>query len=196
MTLSLYDEAMNEKLTAMFSNYIMAPPDEAFTRETEDGKVDLPLISAYRISNPINFEEYNGYEVFAGRVTRRNMTSPDLIRQQGLPVTITYQIDIWATKRTEADGLYREVVFYLMTHPNISVIIPGIEQPFHFSMKLTDTDSPTEYGSFGDNGEIHRYTLTYEIASARMFFQSKNLDLVHDVNVAMDSAESWEDING
>ena len=120
MSLELYDKSLLEKLESLFSNVIMAPTDDAFKRSNEDGKVLLPLISAYRLSNPINMEDYNRYEVFSGRLVNIEENSK-LIKQQGLPITITYQIDIWAAKRIHADGLFRELVYHLLTNPNLSI---------------------------------------------------------------------------
>jgi hypothetical protein len=184
VSLELYDKSMSDKLKALFPNTIMAPPEEALGRSNDDtADVKLPLVSVYRISNPINFEEYNRYEVFSGKVTRMSRQSEDIIRQQGLPITITYQIDIWASLRKDADGLYREIVFYLMTHPNLTIKMPNLEEPFNFSLKLTDVDTPTEYSSFSDTGTLHRYTLTYEIDNARLFFQSGVVDQIHQIDV-------------
>lgn len=169
MSFKLYDEALKEKITSVFDNFIMAPPEQAFTRSNEEGKVKLPLISAYRMSNPINFEDYNHYETMYGRQTLA--TKEGFLYTQGVPVTITYQVDIWAQLREYADGLYRELVYYFMQNPDLSIKLPNTEQEYKFFFKLTDVETATDYESFSDKNVIHRYTLTYEIDEARMFYQ-------------------------
>lgn len=186
MSLTLYDEALKQKLENVFPHVIIAPPDDAFTRSDEDfdGKVELPLISAWRLSNPINFEDYNHFESFRGRPTRMKNEST-LVRSEGLPVTITYQIDIWAQLREYADGIYRELVYYLLTNPNLTINIPSIDSPIDFAMSLTDVDTSTDYASFKDNNIVHRYTLTYEIPCARMFFETESALLVKEIPVKL-----------
>lgn len=184
MSLQLYDKSLSDKLTAIFPNVIMAPPEQAFSRSADGkAKVKLPLVSAYRMTNPVNFEEYNRYEVTVGRAMRTNPTvNNELLRQQGIPITITYQIDIWANFREHADGLYREIVFYMMTNPNLTIQLPNLPTPQDFAMKLTDVETPTEYASFDDSSNyLHRYTLTYEIDHARLFFQVDDVPLIYTI---------------
>ena len=170
MSLRLYDEALKTKLSEVFDNVVIAPPERAFIDSNKNGKVKLPLISAYRLSNPINFEEYNRYEVFTGRRSKLTEKNEELIKIQGLPVLITYQIDIWAQSRDIADGIYRELVYYLTVSPDLKVQVPNADKVQDFYLKLSDVDTSTEYDSFDDVNTIHKYTLTYEIDEARLFF--------------------------
>lgn len=183
MSLELYDKALKEKLENVFPNVILAPPDDAFSRSNEDGKVKLPLISAWRLSNPINFEEFNHYETFTGRRSRQ--LQDNMVLTEGLPITITYQIDIWAQKREYADGIYRELVYYLMTNPNLQLKIPSVDSPVDFSMKLTDVDTSTDYASFDSNNIVHRYTLTYEVPYAKLFFEHDSAKLVKSIPITL-----------
>lgn len=179
--MELYDDAFKEKMEGILNNFLMAPPESAFNRSKDDSaKVKLPLVSGYRINSPVNFDQVNSFEVFTGRVTRKGTSSSDIIREQGIPVTLIYQIDIWSDYRYIADGIYRELVYYMMRNPNLSIQLPEMETPYEFSMRLTDVDSPTEYGDFSNTNVIHRYTLTYEIDNARMFFHTENLPQIED----------------
>lgn len=201
MSLELYDLALEKKLKNIFDNVIIAHPDDAFARSNKEGKVQLPLISAYRMSNEINWDEFNHAASFTGKPTRvqyrkgfesdengdprnekinwKNNPKNDPSMRYGLegyritetiPIKITYQIDIWAQLRRYADEIFRELVFYLLHYPDLLIEIPSVQQPLVFSLQLTDTSTETDY-EFGDTNVIHRYTLTYEVPFAQIFFE-------------------------
>lgn len=201
MSLELYDRALEHKLRNVFENVIMAPPDDAFARSNKEGEVKLPLISAYRMSNEIDWENFNHPASFSGRATRVryaegtetdtegnprktavNWDSNPVVdpsmregleayrKSETIPIKITYQIDIWAQLRKYADEIFRELVFYLLHYPDLLIEIPSVEKPLVFSMQLTDTSTETDY-EFGDTNVIHRYTLTYEVPFAQLFYE-------------------------
>ena len=201
MSLELYDLALEKKLKNVFENVIMSPPDDAFARSNKEGKVRLPLISAYRMSNEVNWDEFNHPASFRGKPTRvqyregfenDNQGNPryadvnwknnpinnpsmrnglDAYRfTESVPIKITYQVDIWAQLRKYADEIFRELVFYLLHYPDLLVEIPSVQEPLVFSLQLTDTSTETDY-EFGDMNVIHRYTLTYEVPYAQLFYE-------------------------
>lgn len=201
MSLELYDLALEKKLKNIFENVIMSPPDDAFARSNKEGKVRLPLISAYRMSNEVNWDEFNHPASFRGKPTRveyregfkndsqgnpryadvnwkhNPVNSPSMRRgldayrvTESVPIKITYQIDIWAQLRKYADEIFRELVFYLLHYPDLLVEIPSVQEPLVFSLQLTDTSTETDY-EFGDTNVIHRYTLTYEVPYAQLFYE-------------------------
>ena len=201
MSLELYDLALEKKLKNIFENVIISPPDDAFARSNKEGKVRLPLISAYRMSNEVNWDEFNHPASFRGKPTRveyldgfknddqgnpryadiswkhNPITNPSMRRgldayriTETVPIKITYQIDIWAQLRKYADEIFRELVFYMLHYPDLLVEIPSVQEPLVFSLQLTDTSTETDY-EFGDTNVIHRYTLTYEVPYAQIFFE-------------------------
>ena len=201
MSLELYDLALEKKLKNVFENVIMSPPDDAFARSNKEGKVRLPLISAYRMSNEVNWDEFNHPASFRGKPTRveyregfendsqgnpryadvswrhNPVNSPSMRNgldayrvTETVPIKITYQIDIWAQLRKYADEIFRELVFYMLHYPDLLVEIPSVQEPLVFSLQLTDTSTETDY-EFGDTNVIHRYTLTYEVPFAQIFFE-------------------------
>lgn len=182
MSLILYDQALKDRLDAIYDNVIMAPPDDAFKRSNKEGKVKLPLISAYRMSNPPRWEDFNHPEAFRGRYTMRDKDG-NYVQTASIPVDITYQIDIWAQERVYADGLFRELTFEFLRNPDLMIELPTLEQPEVFSMRLTDVETSTEYGDFGDRNNIHRYTMTYEVEFARMFMEGDTVKYVKTIPV-------------
>lgn len=181
MSFELYDHALKRKLELLFENVKMAPPEKAFKRSNKAGKVKLPLISAYRLSNPPNWENYNQHFAFFGDYAQRN--NNEYILTRGLPITITYQIDIWAYERAHADGIYRELVEYMLRFPNLRIDVPTIDRPQDFVMNLTDVETATDYDDTDERNMIHRYTLTYEVPNALMFYEGRHPPYIKEITV-------------
>ena len=184
MSFQLYDHAMKRKLETLCHNVKMAPPEKAFKRSNKSGKVELPLVSVYRISNPPNWDNYNQHETFFGRYNRRDAEQYTLT--EGLPVIITYQIDIWAYEREDADGLYREIMFYFLQNPNLKIDLPTADQQLDFALQLTDVETATDYDDVDDRNMIHRYTLTYELPNARIFMEGRHPPYIKEISIGLD----------
>ena len=181
MSLSIYDDALGKKLKKLFPNVVGASTDEAFSASEDKGKVKLPLISFYRISNPIDTQTYNMPEAFRGRVLKRSEFDGDV--GMTLPVLITYQIDIWATSRRICDEIFTELVFYLIRNPNIQISVPKQSSPQDFAMVLQDTENSTELSEFDTIGRIYRSTLTYEVSGKLFYNKSKPVPLVREFDI-------------
>ena len=181
--LSIYDSALQKKLLEVFPNIIVAHPDVVMKRASEkDGKISLPMISMYRMANPIKEGEINHFEAFHGRAAKR-ISNDHIELEMALPIEIEYQIDIWAQKRSGADSLFRELVFFLLREPNLVINIPEFERPQIFSMKYESMDQPTDYSSIEESSPIHRYSLTYKVPDARLFYRGVSEKLVRHIPV-------------
>lgn len=184
MSLEHYDRAFKDKLSEVFENVIMAPPEKAFERSNKEGKVKLPLISVYRISNPIDFDEYNHPELFRGR-RNKFIDNEGFVFTEALPTLITYQVDIWAQMREYADGIFRELVFHLYLEPYLTIKLPtgDSEEGYNFHLNLTDVETATDYEAISDRNTIHRYTLTYEVDDARLFMEGETVKHVKEIPI-------------
>lgn len=172
--ISIYDEAFRDKLIKVFPNVIIAPPERAFERSEQEGKVQLPLVSLYRMSNPIDLTDYNMYEAFSGKRVPIPKDEDAFLLEKSISMTINYQLDIWAQWRSHADGLFREIVYYLLREPNLEIKIPEFGGAIStFALKYLDCDQPTDYESFEDKNVIHRYILSYEVPRAKLFYKGQ-----------------------
>ena len=185
MTLELYDEALEKKLKKLFPNIIGASPDEAMWSSNKDGKVSLPLISFYRVNNPIDWNNYNNAEVFGTRGYTRsvNEDTGEIGKTLSISVTLTYQIDLWAADRKTVDQLFQDVLFALLLHPYIELDMSGTEKDKVFSLRLIDSQNSTDIPSFSRNNRIYRYTLTYQVNEARLMYQYNNKYSVKSIPV-------------
>ena len=94
-----------------------------------NGKVVLPFIGVYRLPDfSINSEMTNDSFLRRGY---RMATSDDSqiefknqkVAMHGLPVTLEYQLDVYAMKRDVCDGLTAELLMFLRENPWINVQI-------------------------------------------------------------------------
>ena len=167
-SLKLYEIALTEKLKSIFPNVKYASPDEAFNSSNNKGKVKLPLITAYRVENPAMFGEMDNFaEKFRGRMTSHtDLTSTNYMT---VAVNLSYQIDIWANDRESLDGLYCELIFYMIRYPNLEITLDKFSK-LSFAMMLTDSESMTDTSSFDELGRLYHMSLTYEIPTAKLFY--------------------------
>ena len=177
-----------ERLCAEAKKYHFAcamvnPAEVKRAAELHDGNVTLPMISMYRMNNPIK-EDINHYEAFHGRYARID-DCDSITLEMAVPIEIEYQVDIWAQYRTQADILFRELFFFLLRDPNLVVDIPEFDESQVFSLKYESMDQSTDYSSFEETYILHRYSITYKVPTARMFYRGKSAKLVHEIPVVM-----------
>ena len=147
MSLAAYDEGVLKYLKdAMnFDNIINSAESRAFgdvAEHTDKVKVKFPLISFWRIANPVDFPGGNFAMRHRGKIVQTDYTDQKGVRWRALPVKLTYQITTWSDRRREVDDIYRELMMYLMTdNPHIEVMMEGMEVPEKFVLEVTDTDT-------------------------------------------------------
>lgn len=128
--LELYDKALIDKISYWTKNTklkIYGPSEAKQTfmsiiDENKDQQISLPLITITRnggftINNPNKQPmSYDGIVV--------NGTKEKAAQLNGIPITITYQVDIYTRYMSEADDLVRAFVFNFVNYPKIEVIVP------------------------------------------------------------------------
>lgn len=213
MSLECYDRALKKKLEGVFPNVIFSSLSKALAhsadseivtkssdgdvrvKEKHEQVVAVPLIAFDRINNGLNFEfRGNDAAIRRGRFVIRE--EEPLLEKQ-LPINPQYQIDIVSDKRVEVDGIWRELVMFLYTRPEIDVEFDG-DNPFveKFNIKLMDTDNTTDVEDFTNIGRVYRQTLTIEIPQAVLLFQGP-ANLINQFpirTIHLDEEEEGEDV--
>lgn len=144
----------------VYDEVFFSSPDEAFktNASSHDGKVLLPFISCWRLPEfSINRTTYNDMRVRKGHEIRTPNISSRNVR--GVPVTLTYQIDIYSNKRLTCDGIAAELLLQLLENPFLNADIPdiGIQQ---FELVISDNvGDNTSISEFEDTGRIYRLTI-------------------------------------
>lgn len=179
MSLAAYDEGVLKYLKdAMnFDNIINSAESRAFgdvAEHTDKVEVKFPLISFWRIANPVDFPGGNFAMRHRGKIVQTDYTDQKGVRWRALPVKLTYQITIWSDRRREVDDIYRELMMYLMTdNPHIEVMMEGMEVPEKFVLEVTDTDTTTDVDSFADRGRIYTQNILVDVPEAQLLFSKE-----------------------
>jgi hypothetical protein len=186
MSLLNYDKAVYSKVLGIYDEVIFASPDEAFKTNASkhDGRVLMPFISVWRLPEfSINRITYNDTRVRLGDTMR--MTDNNKRRSAGVPVALTYQIDIYSNKRSTCDGIAAELLLHLLQTPYVDVFFDfdGVSMTHQFEFTVTDnvTDN-TNISDFEDTGRIYRLTIEIILNDAIIYkvdrFDSKLVEKV------------------
>ena len=186
MSLLFYDKAIFKKIHSLYDECYFAAPEEAFkaNAKAHEGKVMLPFIGIWRMPDfTINREMYNDSYVRRGpkanalrKVGPVGVEFPDTkVDMHGLPVTLTYQIDVYATKREVCDGLAAEIVIEMFEHPELKVKIESLGEFFmQFQIDVEDSISDnTSISDFEESNRFYRLSITILLNEAVIYRISK-----------------------
>lgn len=130
MAISYYDNALCNKLKNWVgdSKIKITGPEETrrlfqYRADTSnDGPIQLPLITLRR-GNDIQILSVNKKPlVFDGLTLNANKNQSDQLN--GIPIHLSYQIDIFTRYFEEADEYTRNFIFNLIKFPKLEIVIP------------------------------------------------------------------------
>ena len=189
MSLAAYDEGLLSYLkeALSFDNIINSAESKAFDNisdKTEGVQVKFPMISFWRIANPVAIEGGGNFPMrHRGKLMSSDTESSTGVRWRALPVNLSYQITIWSDRRREVDDIYRELIMYLMTdNPHIVVKLEGMDTPEEFVVQVIDTDTSTDVDSFSDKGRIYTQNIMVDIPEAQLLF-SREIPLAKNMEI-------------
>ncbi len=166
ISLLFYDKAVFSKIQGVYPEVIFGSPDEAFKINAgqHDGRVLMPFISVWRLPEfSINRTSYNDTRVRMGSPVRMGIQADSPVRNaRGVPVMLTYQIDVYSNKRAICDGIAAELLLNLLETPYVDVRIEGIPDGMTQQFEMTISDNVSDNSSiseFEDTGRIYRLTI-------------------------------------
>lgn len=166
MDLTSYDNALKTKLLDVFPNVVNSSEEKALEYSEDDrAMVKLPLLSYWRLSNPLSQSYNNSFGVQRGRTVRQLNSNHNLIYKE-IYLTLTYQIDVWSDRRYEVDEILKELLLYFEEEPYLSVKEDNNDIPFDISFEVTDIVTDIDLSSFSDRGNLYRQSITIEIDRA------------------------------
>lgn len=137
MSAFLYDKALVEKFknwTSRSKTQVFGPSEtrrlfEVIADSTTDSKIKLPIIAITRDM---------GYEIINEGTTRRPLSYDGVDRSydaesnsmkiiNAIPISLTYQVDVYARRAEEADILMRNLVFNIVNYPAMEISIPDAD---------------------------------------------------------------------
>ena len=173
-----YDKAMYKKVHNLMDEVVFSSPEESFkvNAKNHKGKVRMPFISIWRLPDfSVNKGMYNDSYVRRGPVDKglRGSEFPNsYINLHGLPVSLQYQLDVYATKRDVCDGLATELLLEMYENPYLDVIQTDIGEEFvqQFNLEVEDNVSDnTSITEFDETNRFYRLSLTVDIPEAVIY---------------------------
>lgn len=174
-----YDKGIYHMIHDLYDETVFSAPETCFQVQAKrhKGKIVLPMISVWRLGDfNINFEMYNVPFTRQGILgaTRGNAEFPNQrVAAHGLPVTLQYQIDVYATRRDVCDGIISELLIEFKERPYFYAYIQDmgdksvkVEYDFLIDESVVDNTSITD---FEEAGRIYRLTLTGNVPSAVIY---------------------------
>lgn len=178
MALRYYDEALLNKI----KNWVKDPnmritgPDETrrlfeyMADVTNDEPIKLPLI-ALRRGRGITLQSVNKRPLtFDGITIEANKEKS--IQLNGIPVTISYQLDIYTRYFAECDEYVRNFLFNFINFPKLTINIPYEGTNLVYDANITLNTSIEDNSDIPERlvaGQFTRFTFTFEINDAYMF---------------------------
>lgn len=180
-----YDKGIFDRVHSLYDECIFASPEEHFkvNAKQHEGKVVLPFIGIWRMPD-FNIETSLANDSFlrtGWRTYTINKNNSDIHAKRndkdnrkamhGLPVTLQYQIDVYATKRDVCDGLTAELVIEFRSNPYLNVQIYDMGEYFmQVNMDLDESISDnSDIGSFDETNRFYRMTMNLQITDAPIF---------------------------
>lgn len=196
MATYLYDEALVNKLK-MWTNstdvHVYGPNETSRLFETiadtkNDAPIKLPIISVTRdkgftINNP-NKQPLS----FDGLTLEASYEKSVMLN--AVPISLTYQIDVYTRYQKEADEFVRNLVFNFINFPVLTIKVP-------YNSADIELDSTIQLqGDVQDNsdvperivaGQFTRYTLTIAVKDAYLYdVRIRDNVHIHEVYIAND----------
>lgn len=169
---------------------------ETLADDSGDKKVSLPMITLSRsndITLKLNIKNPMSYD---GAVLSQSQAGSYVLN--GIPITLNYQLDIYAKKFEQADEYLREYLFKLINNPKLIIDIPynGQEERHVAYIRLSDSVSNTsDISQHLFPGQFTRWTVQFEIQDAYLFsipYKSNWKLVVEDTEIAMEVPEVEE----
>jgi hypothetical protein len=211
-SLLAYDKGVYEKIKALYPEVFFAAPEEHFAINARyhNGKVLMPFIGLWRMPDfNVNRELYNDSYVRRGPIrptvgTSKNLEYPNQrVNMQGIPVSLQYQLDIYAVKRDHCDGLAAELTLEFFQNPWVNVIQKDMGDEFVQQFNLDMEDSivdNTSISEFDETNRFYRLTITLNMPSA-VIYKISDMTSIEKVEISYglldtDLADDSKDFDG
>lgn len=181
MAIRYYDEAVAKKINSWLPkdknrSIQILKPDETkklFTIEADerdDKPLQLPLIALSRDTS-IELKQRTMCPVsFDGLMLESD--GKHTLQLNGIPIYLTYQMDIYTRHYDEGDELLREFVFKLVNNPQIVIELPYNGQNFKHVATILMQNTIQDNSDVGErlfSGQFTRWTIKFDIVGAYLF---------------------------
>lgn len=191
MSINLYDDAVSKKIESWLpkangKTIKVLQPDQTqqlFQMELDEAKdepLSLPLVALSRDNTIELLQKTMTPMSFDGLMLDSN--GKKTLQLDGIPIAISYQLDVYTRYQKEAYAILRELVFRLVNNPQIVIELPYNNQNFkhvatiRMQAQIEDTSAISERIV---PGQFSRWTFRLDIDGAYLF----NLPYVDNVSI-------------
>lgn len=181
MAINYYDEAITAKIKGWLpdsSKLRVLSPDETTrliqleAEDSNDAPLTLPLLAVSR-SKDIEIEStIKQNKSFDGITLIKDKLTDTTVHLNVIPITTTYQIDIYTKKRIEADEYIRQYLFKLINNPQIIIEIPFNNYTVKHTANLRVLSTVSDTSDISTHvfpGQFYKWTIQLELQDGFLF---------------------------
>lgn len=180
MSTKLYDDALLQKIQkwTQNTNITVLGPDETrrlfevIADRNNDKPIQLPLLSLTRTK---------GYSILDFGIGKQPMSFDGLTldanynqasQLNSIPISISYQLDIYTRYYSEADEYTRNLVFNFINFPTLTITIPYNNQNYKHVANISLNSEVQDNSDIPErliSGQFSRMTINFSIDDARLW---------------------------
>ena len=178
MSVYFYDKAITDRIRTVIGDpdVHIITSEKMFTKSKDaHDDPEMPAISLYRSGFSLSTLNKNIVMYRRGRYERDPETH-SLYFTQALPISITYQVDVWTRTREQNDEFVRELLWYFTLFPEhrIQLTYENFNQSVGFNVFLGDqVIDNSEINEFENRGQYYRSTFEISVDEAQIFMVRK-----------------------
>lgn len=171
MSFYLYDNAFEALLKRLLPNTHFVQQELSFEEAAKaTDNPSFPLITFYQVATRVK-KEHLSMSMARYSTALQGVRDGKVFGVNAIPVHITWQLDFYDPKREVVDEMIRELLFFLIKKPKISIVIRGsVNQPYHWNLDFEeDVVDNSDLVEFKETGRVYRKTLNIFTDEAWLF---------------------------
>lgn len=195
MSVRFYDEALLNKIrgwttdtaTQVYTTEDVKELFKVIEDQTNDASIKLPIIAVRRVGGYSIKNTTKKHLMYDGKMLSWDKETATMLN--AIPISIKYQIDIYARKQSECDEIVRNLVFNLITFPVLHIELPYFGKNYvhdsHIEL-LSEVDDNSDIAERLSFGQFTRFSLGAIVDDAYLFDVRKRTNYTVDINLITD----------
>ena len=178
MATYFYDEALVEKLKSWRADtqlQILGPDEtrrlfEVIADNTKDEPIKLPIVCLTRRSGYSILSTGKKPMTFDGLT--KEATVPHSMQINAIPISLSYQIDVYTRYYKEADEFARNIIFNIINSPSIEIVLPYNSVDLVHKSNIRIASEVEDNSNIAERlvpGQFTRLTFVIDIDDAYLF---------------------------
>lgn len=180
MSTKLYDDALVDKIRGWTQNtsITVTGPDESrrlfevIADQRNDNPIQLPLIAISRNRGFNILDNGLGKQPMSFDGLTLNANANQASQLNSIPISISYQIDVYTRYFEEADEYVRNLVFNIINFPKLQINIPYNNENYKHVANITIGSEVEDNSDIPERliaGQFTRMTIRFNINDARLW---------------------------